>query len=310
MNKYLPSKKFIIVTSTIIVILGICLIGANYYFSQKNDRGLVANVVSVVAGEGVGENISLNNLVQKDGDEDGVFDWEEALWGTDPNNKTTNEGIGDKEFIEKKRKEVATSAEGETEIKTDENLNETEKFSREFFATVTALKQSGNLDESAVSNIANVVGDKVNDSNLSNNYRVTDLSKTYDVTAESQAEFYEAIGDLYLKYRDLGLGTELDNMDTSTGEVNAPELLRVAQVYQDFSKEIAELSIPNNLTSNALDILNGAYNTGSAIKNLAQMGDNPLIGLTGLTQYQKWSEQFINSSEDLETYLVNSGIIN
>jgi hypothetical protein len=270
----------------------------------------MANVISVVTGQGISANISLNNLVQKDSDGDGIFDWEESLWGTDPYNKSTNEGVEDKDFVEKKKKEMAANNEDENGISNEENLNETEKFSREFFATVTALKQSGNLNEGSVSNIANVVGEKMSNSNLPNKYRITDLKKTYDVTAKNQEDFYNTVGDIYEKYRDQGLGTELDNMDTSTGESDDPELARISQVYLDFSKEVADLPVPSNLTQNALDILNGAYNTGLAIKNLAQMIDNPLVGLIGLTQYQKWSEQFINSSEDLETYLVDSSIIN
>jgi hypothetical protein len=310
MKKYLPSKKFTIIASIIIGVVGISLAGVNYYFSKKNSRGLMANVISVVTGQDLSANISLNNLVQKDSDGDGIFDWEESLWGTDPYNKSTNEGVEDKDFVEKKKKELAANNEDESGISNEENLNETEKFSREFFATVTALKQSGNLNEGSVSNIANVVGEKMSNSNLSNKYRITDLKKTYDVTAQNQEDFYNTVGDIYEKYRNQGLGTELDNMDTSTGESDALELARISQVYQDFSKEVADLPVPSNLTQNALDIINGAYNTGLAIKNLSQMTDNPLVGLIGLTQYQKWSEQFINSSEDLETYLVDNSIIN
>src|SRR3990172_5996419 len=187
MNKYLPSKKFIVITLIIIGAVGIPLAAINYFFSKKNNKGLVANMASIMAGKDIDQNITLNNLVQKDSDGDGLFDWEEALWGTNPNNKYTNEGITDSEFIAQKKKELAASEDGQTETQGEENLNETEKFSREFLATVTALKQTGNLNEGAISNIANVVGEKVGNSNLPNNYRVTDLNKTYDVTKESQA---------------------------------------------------------------------------------------------------------------------------
>ena len=309
MNKYLPSKKFIVITLIIIGAVGIPLAAINYYFSKKNNKGLVANMASIMAGKDIDQNITLNNLVQKDSDGDGLFDWEEALWGTNPNNKYTNEGITDGEFIAQKKKELVASEDGQTETQGEENLNETEKFSREFLATVTALKQTGNLNEGAISNIANVVGEKVGNSNLPNNYRVTDLNKTYDVTKESQANFYNTIGDIYSKYREKGLGTELENVDTATGQTDTTELLRIGQAYQDFSNEMANLSVPNNLVPNTLDILNGSYNTGLAIKNLAQMADNPLVGLIGLTQYQKWSEQFITASEDLRTYLINGNII-
>lgn len=305
-NKYLPSKKFTIITISVFTVLMIIFFVGKWiqYRNTPKTQNTIGNSEQILT-----ESSTLSDLVTKDSDLDGIPDWEESLWGLDPNNKYTNEGISDADWVAQKKKELAASSENDTSTSTGQNLSETDKFSREFFTTITTLKQSGNLDQSAVSNIANVVGDKMGSSNLPNNYRVIDLKKTYDVTIESQAKFYTDVSDLYTKYREQGLGTELDNMDTSTGEENVPQLLKISQIYIDFSKDIMNLSIPNNLTQSGLDIANGAYNTGLAIKNLAQLVNDPLIGLIGLTQYQKWSEQFIRSSEDLETYLVNSSII-
>ena len=49
------------------------------------------------------EPATLNDLLQKDTDGDGVMDWEEALWGTDPNNPTTFNNVADSEYIKEKR---------------------------------------------------------------------------------------------------------------------------------------------------------------------------------------------------------------
>ena len=38
---------------------------------------------------------TIEDLVSKDGDGDGILDWEEGLWGTDPKNRETNPGTPD-----------------------------------------------------------------------------------------------------------------------------------------------------------------------------------------------------------------------
>ena len=86
-------------------------------------------------------------------------------------------------------------------------------------------------------------------------------------------------------------------------------MIKIGEAYQAFAKEVAEISVPSNLIANDLDIINSAYNTGLAVKSLSKMTEDPLVGLIGLAQYQKWSEQLVRSSEELRTYLIDSGII-
>ena len=44
---------------------------------------------------------TLESMVNKDTDGDGILDWEEGLWGTDPIKKETTPGTPDKVAIEK-----------------------------------------------------------------------------------------------------------------------------------------------------------------------------------------------------------------
>lgn len=305
MHKYLPSKKFTIIALISIAILTIILATLNYVSKKKENRTLI----EVILDENLAESTTLNNLIQKDADGDTIPDWEEALWGTNPADKTTNDDTPDKDWISQRKKELAEENKGSENIEEGNVLGETDKFAREFFATLTALKQSGSLNESAVSNISNVLGDKIKDSALPETYSIVDISKTYDVTTGTQEAYYNAIKDLFYKYSADGLGSEFDAIDTSTGETDIFELERIGEAYQAFSNEVKELSVPTNLTQIGLSIINSAYNTGSAVKNLSKMTEDPIVGLIGLSQYQKYSEEFIKSSEELRTYLLDSGII-
>lgn len=305
MNKYLPSKKFTIIALICLSILTIILITLNYISKKKENRTLI----EVILDENLGESTTLNNLIQKDADGDKIPDWEEALWGTNPADMTTNDNTPDADWINQRKKELAAENKDSEGVVEGDTLGETDKFAREFFATLTALKQSGSLNESTVSNISNVLGDKIKDSELPETYTIVDISKTYDVTVETQEAYYNAVKDLFYRYTADGLGSEFDAIDTSTGETDILELERIGEAYQSFSDDVKKLSIPTNLTQIGLSIINSAYNTGSAVKNLAKMTEDPIVGLIGLSQYQKYSEEFIKSSEELRTYLLDSGII-
>jgi len=70
-----------------------------------------------------------SEILEKDSDGDGLLDWEESLWGTDPFLVDTDgDGILDGEFVASRKKDKSTS-----QIVADENLNFSEQFSRDFF---------------------------------------------------------------------------------------------------------------------------------------------------------------------------------
>jgi len=90
MGKYLPSKKFLLIFLSIILALGIIYIFSFLNKPKASDLNLA--------------NIETQTRVQKfmavDSDNDGLKDWEEALWKTDPQKPDTdNDGTNDNDEI-------------------------------------------------------------------------------------------------------------------------------------------------------------------------------------------------------------------
>ncbi len=82
-KKYLPSKKFAIITGMIFV-LGI-IIFVIFFMSSRGESFSITGNKNATALQV--ENQSVADLIQKDTDGDGIPDWEEALWGTGPEQK-------------------------------------------------------------------------------------------------------------------------------------------------------------------------------------------------------------------------------
>lgn len=297
MKNYLPSKKFIYSLLTILFV-GIVIFSLSYFFGGKS-RYYASKEAELAVGK-----LTLNELIQKDADNDSVMDWEEALWGTDPNKKTTFDNISDAEYIKNKRKEL-NIAEGTTDD--GQPLTETDKFSQEFFASIMAMKQSGQIDKNIINNVSSALGQRIADPTLEDKYSEEDIKISQTDNLNAQKEYYIEIKAIYNKYETAGIGNELaiigeiaTSQDENTDQSSIEELIKISNAYQLFSEKMILIPVPNSLISHTINIANSANNTGISIKNLSKMNSDPIIGLAGLSQYKKYSDDLIKSVEELE----------
>ena len=182
--KYLPSKKFMLIIGSGIVLLIIIYViffmaspGQNFSMGNK-EKNTALKV----------ENQNVTDLIAKDTDGDGVPDWEEALWGTDPGKKITFNNTPDATYIENKKK--ALNIEESVGIN-EQNLSETDKFAREFFSSYTAMKSSGQADSKTINDFSNALGQKIVNPDLIDRYSSTDVKIDSVDTAATRQRYYK-----------------------------------------------------------------------------------------------------------------------
>jgi len=296
--------------------MGILILGGLFFLissliSKKN------HFISSNSGQLQTGNLTVGDLVQKDSDGDGVVDWEEALWGTDPNNKTTFNGESDADYIKGKREELRIANGGSSESYDNTNLSETDKFAQEFFASFSAMKQNGEIDSTTINNVSAALGQKMVDPTLIDGYTTKDLKISEKDGVDQQKAYYSTIKNLFDKYSIEGIGDEVEIASSLANATITPEnklkytgqLNQIADAYQEYSQKITNTQVPQSLASYSLAIANSANNTGIAVRNMVKVVDDPIIGLSGLSQYQKYSEDLISSVGNLETILYNNGVI-
>lgn len=299
MKKYLPSKKFFYKV-IILIILGIILLLILNFSSQKKLFFFAEKEKSRLSTQ----RATVTDLIQQDTDGDSMLDWEEALWGTDKNNKATFDGVSDDVYIKNKKEELKIE-----NIEEDaEGLTETEKFAREFFASFVALKASGEVDQQAINNFSSALGQKITYPALIDNYSTEDMEISSDESKEKGIEYYSNIKNVFEKYKSNGIGDELDiitNILTTTANTKEKndKLIIIANSYQGFAEEIIKIAVPQNLADNHLKIVNSANNIDISIGNMAKISTDPIVGLSGLSQYQKYSEELITAVQELEEKL-------
>lgn len=293
---YLPSKEFQKILLFLIILISLGF-GIFYLFSRdekfSRNKDLEINKKTVY------------EIIDTDTDGDSVPDWEENLWGTDKNKKYTFEGVSDSEYIENKKKALNL-----TETNENEKITETETFAREFFTAYLALKGSEGISETDIASFSDALGQKIANPQIENLYKNDQIKIAKNDSTETQIDYYQDVSNLFNKYKESGLGDEINIISKGLlsyqkeGKVEKyTELLLIGEGYQEFAKKTSELSVPESLSEMHLNIINSAHNTGVSVINMSKVIEDPIVGLSALSSYQKYSDELVNAVEALEKFL-------
>ncbi len=92
-KKYLPSRKFLFIVLFIIVLIVL-------FFFVKGIISFIKNRITSKQTNETPVTLTVGGIIQKDGNENGIADWEEYLWGLNPN----KDGEKNREFIYQRKK--------------------------------------------------------------------------------------------------------------------------------------------------------------------------------------------------------------
>ncbi|MFA6797218.1 MAG: thrombospondin type 3 repeat-containing protein, partial [Candidatus Paceibacterota bacterium] len=262
-RKYLPSKNFLIALSIAIVIIIIAVIVSSIDFNSKKQDN--SNLESVFLST-----LTKNNT---DSDEDGLTDWLETLYGTNPNKKDTDDdGTTDGQEIKEQRDpaKANTAKEGETPndkidpiiIEQDksmsdeyEKLNPTEKLARNIMSDIMASQPvSGTMDEETMNTIINKTLNEIPQKEFTGITKIEDLNfiKIDKNTISRDLGIYK---NSYYKETEILrkiLGTDLLTMSNymiKEEEINEEEFSKVIEKYQSVVNNLVKMPLPANTKS-------------------------------------------------------------
>lgn len=291
-KKYLPSKKFVSILLIIVVFIVL-------FFTIKGIISLFKNNKSTKAN-GEPTQMIVGDVIQKDSNNNGIADWEEYLWGLNPNKN----GPENKEFILSKKKALAQD--GNISIPDDStSITENEILSREFFATIVSLQQTGELNEASIKSVSDAIGQKIEATPIDNIYTKNMLTIKND-SAAANTSYFNAFSSLVTKYKDKDIGSELVLISQGIGN-NDPQALSAAQTiasaYRSFGSELVKIPVPNSIFSIHLDLANNYEKTAQSIEGLAQTLSDPIIGMRAIINYKQYSDALVSDIKKLSEIL-------
>lgn len=233
------------------------------------------------------------DLVNKDSDGDGVLDWEEPLWGLDPTKKETTPGVPDSTVIAKLKAESGYNFDSTNgTAPAEENLTETDKFSRELFSTTAALSQNGVMDQTTAENISGSLAEKIKNSAPRKIYIATEIKTTSDNSAKSIKKYSDALlANVFNNYKtNTSVMDILKRFIVDENNVDATvlkELDPLIKQTQTMIDQALKITVPDSLTSAHLDLLNGLERVAENISDIRLYESDPILALGGISKYNE-----------------------
>jgi hypothetical protein len=236
-------------------------------------------------------NITVKDLVNKDTDTDGIPDWEEILWGLDPNKKETTPGVPDGTTISKLKASQATGVEIAAEDQNIENLTQTDKFSRELFSTLVALSQNGTIDETTAEKISGSLAEQIQNSAQRKMFISSDLKILNDNSIKAIKNYKNTTDNIPKKYT-----TESNVLDilqrfiVDENTVDPSVLVELDPIIaqaQNMIDEILKMSVPQILASTHLNFLNAGQGLLENVSDIRLFDTDPIVAMGGIGKYEE-----------------------
>ncbi len=281
---YLPSKKFLFKVAAIIigvvVVVLVSILIKNYQTGKDIETA---------------KKIEVKELVQKDSNANGIPDWEENLWGLDP----TKNGPENKEYILARRRALSNADPSATDaevLASGAPVNNNETLSREFFAVLMSLEQSGNLDDASLGAISDSIGEQITATPLPDSYTKDMVTIARGSDSASSVKYYKSLKAIYDKYQNKNMGNELNFLatalrDNDTGALKQMSL--VAGVYRSLGSDLMKVEVPIDFVSSNLHLANDYDKMAKTIDDLGKVFDDPIIAMKAIVNYKNYSDALV-----------------
>lgn len=250
-------------------------------FTNKPENGLVYN-----GNEKVGD------LVNKDTDGDGVVDWQEGLFGTDPTKDYSNpDGTSDKAYIARMGGEDIDGTESNFDT-----LNQTDKFSRELFSTVATLNQTGGVDQTTIDKLSDSLVLNLQNSGNTKVFLYSDLKIINVDTKQAIKTYNDTLNKIYtkypIKYTVLDVLQKFIIDENTVDESVLVELDPIIKQTNNIINEMAKMNVPSSLALLHLETLNNLEKVSENTRDIRLYATDPIVAMASVGKYQENATNF------------------
>lgn len=288
LESILPSKKFVI---TMGICLGFCILIIGFVSFFGTHSAFSKPALSVE------DNITLQDLLTQDSNNNGIPDWEETLYGLDPK----ADGIKNKQIIDEKKMEVAKT--NGADLSASTSTTDTQALAQEMISTILALKQSGNLTSDSINNLSTALGDNLNGQRDNPTPFSIDNMNIVDDSSSALKDYTSSFENILGDAQKNDIGNELavinQGLDPSTGKDDIKMLDNYVSVYDKFANNIIALKTPRSISQKALALANSCELMSKALSKIELMYVDSTSGLIGFDEYGSVSFTVASDLADL-----------
>lgn len=263
---------------------------------------------------------------QKDSDNDGLKDWEEVLWKTDPNNPDTDgDGTPDGEEVALNRSPIVAGPDDDLANLEARPLSEegfetgfdslTADLSKQFLANYLILKQTaldGVITEEMTDSLVNSFISGIQSQQPKDKYQYSDLKISENNSKQAIRNYGNKLGAVIKKYSAAPAETEFEIFNRAAETGNEQELQKLDEYIDAFGgiiKDALDLEIPKEAEQTVLVFINSVNGMLEIDKRLQNFFSDPLGAMTALEQYPNAASTFFSALVGLDNYFIGNAII-
>ncbi|MDP2934117.1 MAG: hypothetical protein Q8N81_08420 [bacterium] len=261
-----------------------------------------------------------------DSDNDGLPEWQEILWKTDPHNPDTDaDGTPDGEETKRNRNPLVkgpddgileTMFSGDKQNNSDFKMPETftEVIGQQLFTQFLVNKQAGGgkISTEKAQEIAGSVSATIDRYSVpGENVYQNEALQTIPATKENLKRYGNELGAVIKKYfapipKDVVqiMGEALTNGDYNKLE----ELKNLSSAYKNTAIEMMQIKVPESLKNDHLAIANTFYRISKEINGMERAKVDRALALVSVNQYLLDSETAHESLKNINIYFSNNNI--
>lgn len=273
------------------------------FFVIKGAIAVLKNRKIATDKDGNVKAVTVSSIIQKDSNNNGIEDWEEYLWGLDPQKN----GPENKEFILAKKKSLEESGQINTSDREGEpeEVSQNAMLARQLFATIISLQGSGDLNDETIASLTESIGQEVKATEIPDTYTKNMLT-IVDDSYETRTNYINAFEEIYNKYQDEDMGEEL--IIIAQGIINNDQqalssIKSIAIAYQNMGKDLLKIPVPTSLAETYLSLINNCEKVAQSIEGLTGLVNNTMDGMSYILNYKKYSDALISDLENITEFL-------
>jgi hypothetical protein len=292
-KKYLPSKKFSIIIGSVVLLCVIIFVLIPFLFKNKTQQAQNIEI----------ETLSFEDLLTLDSDGDGLYDWEEVLWGMDPfNPDTTGNGILDGQEVSARRRELQAQSSGQE----SGSLTYTDALAQQMFMFVAGNPNAQRQDINAFAESLTSDAFRLEFFSYLNN---SDINVSSSVTVEN---YYTSVVNVIsrLAFVDNDLALMEAYMVFEGAEEHKQALIEQINTYKDILESFLAVSVYEEAVKLHLNIANSLVQVITILEiTLFNVFGDPVIALSALGQYDSVSDTFISNMNALTQFFRQKGLV-
>jgi hypothetical protein len=309
-----PSRKIIpIILACILVIGGI-------YWTTNKDRWetkrQIARNMAIV---------KTNSLPVNDADQDGLTDWEEVLWKTNPNNKDSdNDGETDGDEVRSGKNPAqpgAGTVEPTTSIaqggdsagtRVDASGNITSQVARTVFEEYVTQKQEGGVQQLDFNSLIGEILEG-NDGFITPKLYSTSDIRTVTATEANVRGYGNSFAQIVTQFPDLYTAQIQAHFTINAAEeqiiADKPWFSELSRKYSTIVEQLLRLEVPQAFAGKHIEAINTLASIGQSLSDMANVELDAVRGIRGMERYSNlWASQTV-IYKDMAAIFTKNGII-